>query len=116
MDRGLGLLHGFLVHMNSFELERLVYTRRSVCAVRLFKDLPDLFYPRLLTLFAFAGYPFEPLVESRAANIKQVAQPFFTVAFRMRFDEGVLYGRVFAKYAAAFLRISMPSLACFNSF
>lgn len=51
-----------------------------------------------------------PFVEARATDSQHLAKELNAVIMLLAFDEGVLYGRDFAKYAAAFFSISISSL------
>jgi hypothetical protein len=57
-----------------------------------------------------------PLVEPGTANLQHFAHEHDAVVKPFTVDERVLYGRDFAKYAAAFFSMSISSLACASSF
>lgn len=66
--------------------------------------------------FPFARPAIFPLVIPGTTHFENLTEKFYLVILPLFMDEGVLYCRLFAKYAAAFFRISFSSLSRLFSF
>lgn len=76
-----------------------------------FEDLDDALQQLFSPLLALCYPAFKPLVVARATNIKCIAHHVDAVMLSLFMDDGILYCRVFAKYAAAFFKNSFSSLS-----
>lgn len=85
--------------------------RRTVRLVRFLEHSVYLNSELFLALLSFADLAFEPFVVAGTANQKHITKCAYGVVLLFRLDKCVPYSKVFAKYAAAFFRISFSSLS-----
>ena len=83
----------------------------AVGPMGLFKYSGDLNSKLLLAPLSFADLAFDPFVIAGTTNQKHTAKRAHGIVLLLRLDERVPYSKVFAKYAAAFFRISFSSLS-----
>lgn len=122
----LGLRSNFMISHEAFDsvlsagpafrAKLFVDAWTAVRLPRILEDLHDPLQKKFSARRTLRWFSIEPLVIGSSTDIQCLAQLCYVVLVALCANEGVLYFRLFAKYAAAFFSISFSSLSSLISF